>query len=162
MLEPFVVVLENSMQLFAWPTRECARGRQWQASSASIEDARGHQVPGCAPARPTSWNTGQMRSATHCTIQASFVAAALRVRSCGGTLQCEQCRAFGSGAGKSWLRSAGSRPAALNARGRRPGGSRRTTLNRPARRGSGARPSGIAATASGGGSIRTQITLRVQ
>ena len=89
--------------------------------------------------------------AQHHTIQASFVAAALRVRSCGGTLQCEQCRAFGSGAGKSWLRSAGSRPAALNARGRRPGGSRRTTLNRPARRGSGARPSGIAATASGGG-----------
>ena len=55
--------------------------------------------------------------------------------SCGGTLQYEQCRAFGPGAGVCWLRSAASHPEALNARGRRPGGSRRSTLNRPARRG---------------------------
>ena len=59
--------------------------------------------------------------------------------SCGRTLQCGKCQAFGSGAGLSWLRSAASRPAALNARGRRPGGSRRSTLNRPAKRGSVAR-----------------------
>ena len=44
------------------------------------------RCPAAAPARPSSWYTGQVRSAAHSTIQTALVAAA---HVCDRTLQCD-------------------------------------------------------------------------